>query len=74
MGWGNYHLFEFRIAGYRIGEVNEEFIDYGFGNDQLINCMTTVLNDIFSFKKRSDKIDYIQKTFIKNNFIININE
>jgi hypothetical protein len=53
MGWANYHLFEFKITGYRIGEVNEEFTDYGFGDDQLINCRTTVLNDILSGKKET---------------------
>jgi hypothetical protein len=38
MGWDNYHMFEFDFEGYRIGEVDEDEKDNGYGSDQLLDC------------------------------------
>lgn len=42
MGWENYHLFEFNIDNYRIGETDE---DFGM-NERLINAKEVGLSDI----------------------------
>lgn len=51
MGWGNYHLFEFNLEGYRIGEVIEDEITNGFGSDQLLNAKEVKLKDVISDTK-----------------------
>lgn len=56
MGWDNYHLYEFEIGKYRIGEPDDEFDDYGFGNDELIDASTLTLDRIITDVK--EKFDY----------------
>lgn len=46
MGWQNYHLFEFSLEGYRIGEIDEGEKGSGFGSDQLLDCREIKLGDI----------------------------
>lgn len=46
MGWENYHLFEFSLQGYRIGEIDEEEKSSGFGSDQLLDFTAVKLSDI----------------------------
>jgi hypothetical protein len=58
MGWANYHLFEFKIAGYRIGKISEEFADMGYGNDKLVDCEITKLSDLLSEEKENLKYEY----------------
>lgn len=46
MGWQCYHLYEFNVKGYRIGEIDDNFKGEGFGNDELLNSRTIKLKDI----------------------------
>ncbi|CAN5822608.1 plasmid pRiA4b ORF-3 family protein [soil metagenome] len=48
MGWQNYHLFEFNLDGYRIGVIEENQKNNGYGSDQIICANTTILSDILS--------------------------
>lgn len=54
MGWKNYHMFEFDVEGYRIGEIDEEEEDYGDG--QLLDATTVALKDIIT--QKGDVINY----------------
>jgi hypothetical protein len=54
MGWKNYHMFEFNIEGYRIGEIDEEERNYGSG--KLLDANAVTLKDIITQKK--DIINY----------------
>ena len=63
LGWGNSHLFEFNLDGYRIGEIDNDFLDEGFGEDQLVDSRTSNLKDMItapgdSFKYIYDFGDY----------------
>lgn len=51
MGWHNYHLFEFNLEGYRIGEIIEDDITAGFGSDQLLDAKEVKLADVISDTK-----------------------
>lgn len=51
MGWDNYHLFEFNLEGYRIGEIIEDEITNGFGSDQLLDSKDAKLQDVISNPK-----------------------
>jgi hypothetical protein len=42
MGWKNQHLFGFIIDGYRVGEIDDNFIL----GENIINCRTTILKDL----------------------------
>jgi hypothetical protein len=42
MGWENKHLFGFIIDGYRVGEIDDNFIL----GENIINCRTTILKDL----------------------------
>jgi Plasmid pRiA4b ORF-3-like protein len=57
MGWDNYHMFEFNLEGYRIGEVDEEEKSIGYGNDQVLDSRTIKLSDIITHQK--DIINYL---------------
>lgn len=46
MGWENYHLFEFKVNDYRIGELDEEFADVDFVDSKVINCLNITLGEI----------------------------
>lgn len=54
MGWDNYHLYEFNINKYRIGEPNEEF-DY-YDDSKVVDASTVTLDSIFTDTK--EKFDY----------------
>ena len=56
MGWQNYHLFEFNLEGYRIGEVSEDFRFEGYGSDEVIDSKDTKLKEVISGPK--DIINY----------------
>lgn len=56
MGWKNYHLFEFKVNNYRIGEPIEEFEDIGFGMGKLIDAKTISLDSIITDIK--EKLEY----------------
>ncbi len=58
MGWDNYHMFEFDLEGYRIGEVDEEEKDNGYGSDQLLDCTSVTLKDLITQKKEVFKYLY----------------
>ena len=56
MGWENYHLFEFSLEGYRIGEIDEEEKTGGFGSDQLLDGRGVKLSDVIT--RPNDVITY----------------
>ena len=58
MGWANYHMFEFGIEGYRIGEVIEDEINDGYGSDRLLNSIDVTLKDIISKEKEIINYQY----------------
>lgn len=57
MGWNNYHMYEFGLEGYRIGEIIEESKDNGFGSDQVLDSVLIKLSDVISDQK--DTIQYL---------------
>jgi hypothetical protein len=57
MGWDNYHMFEFDLEGYRIGEVDEDEKGNGYGSDQILDSMTIKLSDVITQQK--DIINYL---------------
>ena len=58
MGWFNYHLYEFKIHNYRIGEPNEEFEDIGFSKDKIIDASTITLDSIITDIKEKFIYEY----------------
>jgi hypothetical protein len=48
MGWGIYHLYEFKVDGYKIGVIDEEMDDYGFGASEMIDSEEITLEEIIS--------------------------
>lgn len=57
MGWDNYHMFEFDLEGFRIGEVDEEEKSNGYGSDQLMDSREVTLKDVIIQPK--DIITYL---------------
>ncbi len=57
MGWDNYHMFEFNLEGYRIGEVDEDEKDNGYGSDQVLDSTEVKLSAIITQQK--DIINYM---------------
>lgn len=57
MGWDNYHMFEFDLEGYRIGEVDEDEKSNGYGGDQVLNSIEVKLSDVITQQK--DIINYL---------------
>ena len=57
MGWKNYHLFEFNLEGFRIGEVDEEEKSDGYGSDKILQATAVKLSDIAAQPK--DHINYL---------------
>jgi Plasmid pRiA4b ORF-3-like protein len=51
MGWDNYHMFEFDLEGYRIGEIDEEEKNNGYGSDQVSDCREVTLGDLITQQK-----------------------
>jgi hypothetical protein len=59
MGWEDYHLYEFKIDNYRIGEPNEELDGFGFRSNKLIDASTITLDRIITdTKKRRFEYEY----------------
>src|ERR1022692_2405919 len=56
MGWQNYHLYEFNLEGYRIGEISEDSRSEGFGSDELLNSKDIKLKDVIT--SHEDMISY----------------
>lgn len=48
MGWGNYHLFEFKIGNYRIGILDEDFDDPESGGSDVIDATEITLDEVLS--------------------------
>lgn len=57
MGWKNYHLFEFNLEGYRIGEIEEEEKSSGYGSDQVFNSRSIKLSDVIT--QPNDSLIYL---------------
>ena len=55
MGWDNYHMFEFDLEGYRIGELDEN--EDGYGSDQMLDSTAVKLGDIITQQK--DNFNYL---------------
>jgi len=58
MGWKNYHMFEFNLEGYRVGEVFEDERTEGYGNDQIIESRTVAIKDLITQQKETFKYVY----------------
>jgi hypothetical protein len=58
MGWDNYHLFEFKINNYRIGEPDDEFEDMDFGNKKVFDANTMTLDSIIVETKEKFEYEY----------------
>jgi len=61
MGWGNYHLFEFKIGDYRIGIIDEDFDDPESGTAKIIVANEITLDEVISngeFKFFSYEYDF----------------
>ena len=56
MGWDNYHLYEFTMDNYRIGETSEEF-DV-FGNEKLVDASTVTIDSIIIDTKEKFNYEY----------------
>jgi len=48
MGWGNYHLYEYKIGNYRIGLIDDYFDDPEFGVPDIINAKEITLDEVLS--------------------------
>ena len=58
MGWKNYHLYEFNIEGYRIGEISQDEKTEGYGSDQLLDSKTVKLTDIITEDNEAFTYEY----------------
>lgn len=61
MGWGNYHLYEFKIGDYRIGIKDEDFDDPESGSSKIIVAKEITLDEVISkgeFKNFSYEYDF----------------
>jgi hypothetical protein len=58
MGWKNYHLFEFNLEGYRIGEIYEDFRLEGMGRDEVVDSRNISLKDIVTHQNETFKYEY----------------
>lgn len=49
MGWKNYHMFEFKIEGFRIGEIyDDEMLDGYYDKNSQYDCRTTKISDVIT--------------------------
>lgn len=48
MGWGNFHLYEFKIGNYRIGIIDEDFDDPESGDFEIIDANAITLDEVLS--------------------------
>ncbi|MBK6628250.1 MAG: plasmid pRiA4b ORF-3 family protein [Flavobacteriales bacterium] len=51
MGWENAHLYEFKAEGYRIGQVDEDFADFGFGDDKVLEAAEVPVGKVLTAPK-----------------------
>lgn len=58
MGWENAHLFEFKAEGYRIGEVDEDFADFGFGDDKVLEAAEVPVGKVLTAPKDQCVYEY----------------
>lgn len=61
MGWGNFHLFEFKIGDYQIGIIDEDFDDPESGTSKIIGAKGITLDEVISkgeFKNFSYEYDF----------------
>jgi hypothetical protein len=61
MGWGNHHLYEFKIGDYRIGITDEDFDDPESATSKIIVAKEVTLDEVISkgdFKKFSYEYDF----------------
>lgn len=60
MGWGIFHLYEFAVDDYRIGVVNDEMEDYGFGSSDIIDSADITLKEVLAkdYKKIIYEYDF----------------
>ena len=58
MGWENYHMCEFNIEGYRIGDIFEEEKTGGNGNDSVLDSRIVKLCDVLTFKDEVFQYEY----------------
>ncbi len=61
MGWGNYHLYEFKIGDYRIGITDVDFDDPESGSSKIIVAKEITLDEVISngaFKNFSYEYDF----------------
>lgn len=61
MGWGNYHLYEFKIGDYRIGLMDEDSDDPESGSSKIIVSKEITLEEVISkgeFKNFSYEYDF----------------
>lgn len=48
MGWGNFHLYEFKIGNYRIGIIDDDFYDPESGTTETIDAKEITLDEVLS--------------------------
>jgi hypothetical protein len=48
MGWGNYHLYEFKVGNYRIGTIDEDFDDPESGGPEIIDAKEISLDEVLT--------------------------
>lgn len=58
MGWGIYHLYEFKVDKYRIGVVNDEMEDFGYGRSELIDSKEVTLGEVLEKDMKEISYEY----------------
>lgn len=58
MGWQNYHMYEFNLEGYRIGQIFEDEKSHGYGSDSVLDAKTIKLKDVVTPKGDVIKYEY----------------
>ena len=48
MGWGIFHLYEFKIGNYRIGIINDDFDELEYVNSSVIDAQEITLEEVLS--------------------------
>jgi len=48
MGWGIFHLYEFKIGNYRIGIINDDFDEPEYVNSSVIDAQEITLEEVLS--------------------------
>lgn len=58
MGWETCHLYEFNVHNYRIGELNDEFEDFGYGENDLADASSVALKKVITKVKDTFNYEY----------------